>query len=106
MKQKIRKIVTAALLSMMVLGMTAPTLPASAATGSGDECKHTAMKLISTNVVGYPRVTQHEHEVIYVDTYTCTNCYKYSYANTYTALEPHRQKESGSLECVCGYYLY
>ena len=109
MKQKIRKIVTAALLSMAILGMSVPTLSASAATGSVNGCDHSnlnSLKLISNVVAGYPNVTASVHQVIYVKTYFCTKCADYSTSRTETTIEPHRQKSSGSLYCVCGYYLH
>lgn len=109
MKQKIRKIVTAALLSMAILGMSVPALSASAVTGSVSGCDHSnldSLKLVSTKVAGYTNASPSSHQVIYVTTYFCTYCANYSTSRTEIKDEPHKQASTGSLYCVCGYYLH
>lgn len=104
MKQKIRKIVTAALLSMAILGMSVPTLPASAASESVNECDHLVLVLGSTTIT-YLNASAQEHQVKRVKTYKCNDCKENVYEETKITTEPHQQI-SGTVKCICGYYLH
>ncbi|MCH5341153.1 MAG: hypothetical protein J1E01_06785 [Acetatifactor sp.] len=105
MKQKIRKIVTAALLSMAVLGMSVPTLSASAAMGSVNDCNHNNKTELSSTDPIYTNVSPQGHWVQYSITYLCDDC-GYRGTDTIKKEEPHRQESPGSLFCVCHYYLH
>lgn len=106
MKQKIRKIVTAALLSMAVLGMSVPALSASAATGSVNDCDHPYVVVQSSTFLGYTNASATEHQVAYRKVYVCGKCGVFRNEQVERYPEPHRQASSGSLYCVCGYYLH
>lgn len=104
MKHKIKKIVMAALLSMAILGMSVPALSASAATGSDDECKH-YNRSISSETTTYTNASPQNHEITTTTSYKCKDC-QYAWTESVSKPEPHRQQSSGSLYCVCGYYLH
>lgn len=104
MKQKIRKIVTAALLSMAVLGMSVPALPASAATGSvNDGCDH-LHKTVSSSYKTYSNPGPQEHRVNEYVSFKCQDC-EFSGTEVLQYNESHTQV-SGTVKCVCGYYLH
>lgn len=103
MKHKIRKIVTAALLSMAVLGMSVPALSASAATESVNGCEHSNTQTLSINRT-YINASPQEHQVKVVENFYCYDCRK-ELEKTTVFPEAHMQV-SGTLYCVCGYYLH
>ena len=104
MKQKIKKMFATALLSMVVLGMTVCTLPASAATGSADDCVHLAVRLINSELYRYTNANSQAHQVEYLKTYGCKVCGYIMPPRIETYTEPHQQVP-GTLYCHCGYYL-
>lgn len=104
MKHKIRRIVTAALLSMAIMVMSVSALSASAATESVNECKHYDRTITSAETT-YPSVTPQNHKVTITTSYECNDC-PYNWVESVTQTEPHRQEAPGSPYCVCRYYLY
>ena len=104
MKQKIKKMVTAALLSMAVLGMTVCTLPASAATRSANSCDHPYKRLVISEFKRYSNASSQAHQIESLNTYECKVCgYVFDPILERTS-EPHQQVP-GTVYCYCGYYL-
>lgn len=103
MKQKIKKIVAVALLSMVVLRMTVPALSASAATGSVNGCEHPYTWIVYSHFNGYPNASPQVHQEEFDNVYECKVCRKLLY-KTERFTVPHQQVP-GTVYCVCGYYL-
>ena len=92
------------LLSMAVLGMTVPTLPASAASESGNEHEH-EWHLIYSEFKYYTNVSSYTHQKVADNTDQCDECGgKKTVANEKFS-EPHQQIP-GTVYCACGYQLH
>ena len=97
--------VTVAFLSLAVLGMTVPALPASAATGSADACEHKNSVLSSSQVIRYLNANQWTHQKLANNIYHCFDCgQSYMIENEITS-EAHKQVVNTNY-CACGYQLY
>ena len=104
MKQKIKKMVAVALLSMVILGITIPALPASAATKSVNSCNHPNLEFVYAEFAKFTNVSPQDHQVEYHLHYRCRECGYLVSPLIERFTEPHKQV-SGTNYCACGYYL-
>ena len=97
--------VMVALLSLAVLGMSVPTLPASAAAGTEDECKHSKATLSTSMNIKYLNANQWTHQKMSDNIYYCPDCKISFMKENEIVYEPHKQMTNTRF-CACGYQLY